>query len=132
MAFGNKITATTGVSTKYHKISTVYIDFSKGTSTIILDNYLTEDYRKKEKSIEEIRNSINKLTEQAKTNNKDTSTALLQKANKLIEDNQEDLNKNFIASKDTIELNYIPETLTYEAFYKELAKLEKYKDATML
>lgn len=130
MAFGIKRTALTGVNTKYHKISDVEINVIENKCIITLEDYMTEDYRKKAKEQEEIKNSISKLIEQANNSNKkDISDGLLLKANKLQENNSDLLDKNYIAGRINIVLDYIPEILTLESFYKELAKLEDFKEA---
>ena len=128
MAFGIKRTALTGITTKYHKISSFEVDFINKKCIVTLDDYLTEDYRNKAKEQEALMDSIAKLLIQANTSNKDTSNALLLKATKLQEDNKELLDKNFVADKTTIILDYIPEKLTLESFYNELAKLEEFKN----
>lgn len=130
MAFGIKRTALTGVNTKYHKISDIEINVIENKCIITLEDYMTEDYRKKAKEQEEIKNSISKLIEQANNSNKkDISDGLLLKANKLQENNSDLLDKNYIAGRINIVLDYIPEILTLESFYKELAKLEDFKEA---
>ena len=130
MAFGIKRIALTGVNTKYHKISDIEINVIENKCTITLEDYMTEDYRKKAKEQEEIKNSISKLIEQANNSNKkDISDGLLLKANKLQENNSDLLDKNYIAGRINIVLDYIPEILTLESFYKELAKLEEFKEA---
>ena len=130
MAFGIKRIALTGVNTKYHKISDIEINVIENKCIITLEDYMTEDYRKKAKEQEEIKNSISKLIEQANNSNKkDISDGLLPKANKLQENNSDLLDKNYIAGRINIVLDYIPEILTLESFYKELAKLEEFKEA---
>lgn len=130
MAFGIKRIALTGVNTKYHKISDIEINVIENKCIITLEDYMTEDYRKKAKEQEEIKNSISKLIEQANNSNKkDISDGLLLKANKLQENNSDLLDKNYIAGRINIVLDYIPEILTLESFYKELAKLEDFKEA---
>lgn len=133
MALNKKITADSGLATKYHKISNVLIDFVNNSCVISIDSYVTEDYRNKAKQAATVRKSITDLDKQIENaNDIKLKEALVEKANQLYIDNEKLLSEEYLASTDNIILDYIPKALTYESFYNEIKKLETFKDAELI
>ena len=133
MALNKEITKESGLTTKYHRIAGVAINYNQNQSIITVEDYISEDYRNKAKKIIEVKQQISDLF--VKLENADNDELVLALTNKIQQTqiaNAELLNKNYAVSTKDICLDYIPESTTYVGFYEELKKLEEYKDADFI
>ena len=133
MAMNKEITKDSGLTTNYHRISKIEINFISRYCNVIIENYVSEEYRNKAKEADDLRKKLMNLQYQI-DNNTDTNltNALNEKYALLLNNNQELLNTDYAVDTNTITLDYIPQDTSYKGFYEEIKKLNTYKYADLI
>lgn len=133
MALNKKIIKDSGLETNYHRITNITINPIYKQCVVSIEEYVSEDMRNKSKQAEDLKNKLSELSFKIEnaTDNK-IKEALINKVNELTKDKSDLLETNFSTGIDKIVLDYIPEDTTYEGFYNEIKKLDKYKNAKLI
>lgn len=130
MALSVDILKDSGVSSNYHRISKVAINYRLKQCIVTIETYLSEDYRNKAKQANKVKDDIKILKERAKNvKDKSIATSLNTKAINLQKNNASLLSDIYYISRDDISIDHIPEDLTLSGFYTELKKIEEFKEA---
>lgn len=135
-------TTETGITTKYHKISSVFLDGAKGKLTAKICSYTAEDYRQHEKDYEKARTKreicMYKIeVELAKPESErdmqlikeltETSNKLLKQLDSNLPNNE---TKKLYILESTYEFDFDPsDTISYSSIYDSVKKLDEFKDA---
>ena len=133
MALNKKIVEIGENDTKYHRIKNLSINLNSKEAIVEIESYTSERYRNKAKTQIEIKEKLTELINQyesaVKLENHELEMALLNKLDLLRNTRLNELNKDYSVGTSFIELNNLPEEFTFTAFYNELIKNPKFKDA---
>lgn len=133
MALQKEITLNNGIVTNYHTIQEVHYNFLENKTLIVLNSYVSKEIRDSHKKVDEVEQSILKLTNEAVKaegkNDIDLLDSINEKINTLATTFQDISSKNYIAGISTITLNYIPEDITLTGLYKALKETKEYSKA---
>lgn len=134
MAMNKEVIEDTGLKTMYHRISKINVDFKNNKAVIEVDNYVSKDYRDKAKKQQDIKFKIDTLIREYEDtqNNNALALSLQEKIQNLQNLNKDLLESEYSAGTTSIELESLPEDMSYTGFYNELKKLDTYKDAELI
>ena len=134
MAMNKEVIEDTGLKTMYHRISKINVDFKNNKAVIEVDNYVSKDYRDKAKKQQDIKFKIDTLIREYEDtqNNNALALSLQEKIQNLQNLNKDLLGSEYSAGTTSIELDSLPEDMSYTGFYNELKKLDTYKDAELI
>lgn len=134
MAMNKEVIEDTGLKTTYHRISKINVDFKNNKAVIEVDNYVSKDYRDKAKKQQDIKFKIDTLIREYEDtqNNNALALSLQEKIQNLQNLNKDLLESEYSAGTTSIELESLPEDMSYTGFYNELKKLDTYKDAELI
>lgn len=134
MAMNKEVIEDTGLKTMYHRISKINVDFKNNKAVIEVDNYVSKDYRDKAKKQQDIKFKIDTLIREYEDtqNNNALALSLQEKIQNLQNLNKDLLESEYSAGTTSIELDSLPEDMSYTGFYNELKKLDTYKDAELI
>lgn len=129
MAINKRLSRDIGVTTEYHRIKSVTINYVVNQCIIILEEYLNKEFRDKAKNIESVKLKIDDYIKKSNIEDEALKKSFIEKAEILRSKNEDDLNAKFFVKETSIILDYIPEDLTIGGIYKELTKLEEYSNS---
>jgi len=135
-------TTQTGITTEYHKISSIVLDGTKGKLTVKICSYTAEDYRQYEKDYEAARTKrethLAQIEAELAKPESERDTELIKKltetSNELLKQLDSDLPNNETKKLYVLESTYdfdfnSSDIISYSSIYSTLKTLDEFKDA---